>query len=146
VASIHWKNNLWAGETFMFFLRRAFMWKSTFSRTLSWSSGTCGVPSSWAPATTWRSTAGPQTWSPPSPPTRYSPARSTPRRTPTAASSTSRYRMHCKEDSNYVFPEIKQRGLVLNCHIHISVSDLYIPRIGPPILLQPNKQTDRGNI
>jgi hypothetical protein len=26
------------------------------------------------------------------------------------------------------------------------VSDLYIPMIGPPILLQPNMQTDRGNI
>jgi hypothetical protein len=39
--------------------------------------------------------------------------------------------MHCKEDSNYVFPEIKLRGLVPNFHIHTSVSDLYIPRIGP---------------
>jgi hypothetical protein len=44
---------------------------------------------------------------------------------------------HCKEDSNYVFPEIKLRDLVPKLHIHISVSDLYIPRIGPPILLKP---------
>jgi hypothetical protein len=29
---------------------------------------------------------------------------------------------------------------------HTSVSDLYIPRIDPPILLQPNRQTDRGNV
>jgi hypothetical protein len=49
---------------------------------------------------------------------------------------------HCKEDSNYVFPEIKLRGLVPNFNIHTSVSDLYIPRTGPPILLQPNRQTD----
>jgi hypothetical protein len=54
--------------------------------------------------------------------------------------------MHCKEDSNYVFLEIKLRGLVPSFHIHTSVSDLYIPRIRPPILLQPNRQTDRGNI
>jgi hypothetical protein len=51
-----------------------------------------------------------------------------------------------KEDSNYVFPEIKLRGLVQNFHIYTSVSDLYIPGIGLPILLQPNRQTDRGNI
>ncbi len=33
-----------------------------------------------------------------------------------------------------------------NFHIHVSVSDLYIPRIGLPIWLQPNRQTDHGNI
>ncbi len=33
-----------------------------------------------------------------------------------------------------------------NFHIHESVSDLYIPRIGPHILQQPNRQTDPGNI
>ncbi len=54
--------------------------------------------------------------------------------------------MHCKENSNYVFPEIKLRGLVPNDRIHAFVSDLYIPRISPPILLQLNMQTDRGNI
>ncbi len=42
---------------------------------------------------------------------------------------------HCKEDLIYVFPEIKLRGLVLNSYIHVSVSDLYIPLIGPPVLL-----------
>ncbi len=31
-------------------------------------------------------------------------------------------------------------------YIHVSVSDLYIPRIGLPILLQPNRQTDPENI
>ncbi len=55
-------------------------------------------------------------------------------------------RLHCKEDSNYVFPEIKLRGLRPNFHIHVSVSDLYIPTIGPPIFQQQNRQTDRGNI
>ncbi len=33
-----------------------------------------------------------------------------------------------------------------NLHIHVSVSDIYITRIGLPILLYPNRQTDLGNI
>ncbi len=33
---------------------------------------------------------------------------------------------------------MKRRNLVTNFHIHVSVSDLYIPTIGP-------RQTDRGN-
>jgi hypothetical protein len=36
------------------------------------------------------------------------------------------------------------RGLVPNSYIHVSVSDLYILRIGLPILLQENRWTDRG--
>jgi hypothetical protein len=40
--------------------------------------------------------------------------------------------MHCKEDPNDVFPEMKLQGLVPNFHIHVSVSDLCIPMIGPP--------------
>jgi hypothetical protein len=31
-----------------------------------------------------------------------------------------------------------------NFHLHVSVSDLYIPRIGPHIFLQQNMQIDRG--
>ncbi len=46
----------------------------------------------------------------------------------------------------YVCPEKKLRGLSPNFHIHVSVSDLYIPTIGPPIFLQPNRQTNRGNM
>ncbi len=56
----------------------------------------------------------------------------------------------------YVFPEMKLRGLLFpkqnynvlsgNFYIHAFVSDLYIPRIGLPIFLQPNRQTDLGNI
>jgi len=39
--------------------------------------------------------------------------------------------LHCKEGPIYVFPEMKLRGLVPHFHIHLSVSDLYIPTIGP---------------
>jgi hypothetical protein len=61
----------------------------------------------------------------------------------------------------YAFPEMKlctvqcAASLVLkqnynvlspNFHIHVSVSELYISRISLPILLQPNRQTDPGNI
>ncbi len=45
-----------------------------------------------------------------------------------------------------MFPEKELRGLSPNFHILVSVSDLYIPRIGPPIFLQQNRQTDSGNI
>ncbi len=43
---------------------------------------------------------------------------------------------HCNEDQIYVFSEIemKLRGLIPNFHIHVSVGDLYVPRILPPIL------------
>jgi hypothetical protein len=40
-------------------------------------------------------------------------------------------KLHCKEISIYVFPEKEA-----NFHIRVSVSDLYIPKIGPPIFLQ----------
>jgi hypothetical protein len=53
---------------------------------------------------------------------------------------------HCKENPIYVFPEKKLRGLSPNFHIHVSESNLYSPTIGPPIFLQQNRQTDRGNI
>jgi hypothetical protein len=33
-----------------------------------------------------------------------------------------------------------------NFHIHVSMRDLYIPRIGLPILLQEKMWTDPGNI
>jgi hypothetical protein len=40
---------------------------------------------------------------------------------------------HCKEILfMYVLPEKKLRGLSPNFHIHVSVSDLYFPTIGPP--------------
>ncbi len=41
--------------------------------------------------------------------------------------------LHCKEISTYVFPEKELRGLSPNLNIHVPVSDLNIPTIGPPI-------------
>jgi hypothetical protein len=41
---------------------------------------------------------------------------------------------------------MKLCGLIPNSYIHVSVSDLYIPRIGLPIWLQQNRQADPGNI
>jgi hypothetical protein len=46
---------------------------------------------------------------------------------------------------------MKLRGLIPNIHIHISVSNLYISTIGPPMLLQLNrniswKYTNRSQI
>ncbi len=40
----------------------------------------------------------------------------------------------------------KSHLCISNFHIHVSVSDLHIPRIGPHILLQQNRHTDPGNI
>ncbi len=44
----------------------------------------------------------------------------------------------------YVFPDKEVRGLSPYFHIHVFVSDLYIPRIGQRIFLPLNRQTDRG--
>ncbi len=49
--------------------------------------------------------------------------------------------LHCNGNTIYVFPEMKLCGLILNSYIHVSVSDLYISRMGLPILLQQNRQT-----
>jgi hypothetical protein len=56
--------------------------------------------------------------------------------------------LHCNENRIYVFPEQELRGLIPNLHIHVSVSDLYIPKIGPHIFLQQNRnrKANRGNI
>jgi hypothetical protein len=43
--------------------------------------------------------------------------------------------LHRKEDPIYVCPELNLQGLIPTSHIHVSVSDIYIPRIGLPILL-----------
>jgi hypothetical protein len=40
------------------------------------------------------------------------------------------------EISKQIFPEKEYRGLSPNFYIHASVSDLYIPTIGLPILLE----------
>jgi hypothetical protein len=41
---------------------------------------------------------------------------------------------------------MKLSALVPSSYIHVSVSDLYFPRIGLPIWLQQNRQTDPGKI
>ncbi len=43
---------------------------------------------------------------------------------------------HNTENSKQIFPEKEFRGISPNFNIHVSVSYLYIPRIGLPILLQ----------
>jgi hypothetical protein len=40
------------------------------------------------------------------------------------------------ENSKQIFPEKEMRGHIPNFHIHVSVSDLYIPTNDLPILLQ----------
>jgi hypothetical protein len=50
----------------------------------------------------------------------------------------------CTENSKHIFPEMKFRGLVPNSYIHVSVSDLYIPTIGPSLLLQQNRWTKKS--
>jgi hypothetical protein len=42
---------------------------------------------------------------------------------------------HCSENLKHIFPEMKLFGLVPHFCINVSVSDLYIPTIGPPTLL-----------
>ncbi len=47
----------------------------------------------------------------------------------------------------FLYSQNELRGLSPNFHIHVPVSDLYIPRIiGLNIFLQQSSQTDRGNI
>jgi hypothetical protein len=40
------------------------------------------------------------------------------------------------ENLKQIFPEKEYRGLSLNLHIHVSVSELYIPSMGLPALLE----------
>jgi hypothetical protein len=49
------------------------------------------------------------------------------------------------ENSKQTFPERNCSGLSPNFHMHVPVSDLYIPTIGLPILLQENMWTPPGN-
>jgi hypothetical protein len=52
---------------------------------------------------------------------------------------------HNTENSKQIFPEKELRGLSPNFLIHVSVNDLYIPAIGPPILLREKMWTDPGD-
>jgi hypothetical protein len=50
------------------------------------------------------------------------------------------------EHSKHIFPEKELVGHSPNSYIQVSVSDLYIPQIGLPILLQENRWAECGNI
>jgi hypothetical protein len=61
--------------------------------------------------------------------------------------------MHCKEKNaenwKQIFPEKEYRGLSPNFQIHVSVSELYIPTMELPFLLEEIcgvDWTDPGNI
>ncbi len=49
------------------------------------------------------------------------------------AQSSRWFKLHCKGNSVYIFLFWELRGLSPNFYIHVSVSDLYIPRIGSHI-------------
>jgi hypothetical protein len=51
-----------------------------------------------------------------------------------------------KRKSPLLIPFLELRGLSPSFHIHVSVSDLYISRIGPHNFMQQNRQIDRGNL
>jgi hypothetical protein len=51
---------------------------------------------------------------------------------------------HCKEHSIYVFLFWELRSLSPNFHIHVSMNNLFTPRISSHISLQQNRQTDPG--
>jgi hypothetical protein len=53
---------------------------------------------------------------------------------------------HNTENAKQIFPEKELRGLSPSFHSHVSVSDLYIPTIGLPILLQENMWINPGTI
>ncbi len=52
--------------------------------------------------------------------------------------------IHNPEIWKQIFPEKKLCGRSPNFHIHVSMSDLYIPTNGLSILLQENMWTDLG--
>jgi hypothetical protein len=53
---------------------------------------------------------------------------------------------HNTQNSKQTFPEKELLGYSPNFHIHVSVSDLYIPTTDQLILLQENMWTYPGNI
>jgi hypothetical protein len=48
------------------------------------------------------------------------------------------------ENLKQIFPEKEYRGLSPNFHIHVSVSELYIPTMGLPVLLEKICRLIRG--
>ncbi len=61
-------------------------------------------------------------------------------------SSNPTLQRHNTENSKQIFPGKELCGHSPNSYIYVSVSELYIPTIGLPILLQENKWTDLENI
>jgi hypothetical protein len=58
-------------------------------------------------------------------------------------------RVHCKAIFYLCIPRkrtARPQSHIPHFHIHASVSDLYIPMIGPPIFLNQNMQADLGDI
>ncbi len=58
------------------------------------------------------------------------------------------YCLHCNENSIHAFIFWELHGPCPNFNIHVSVSDIYIPRISQQFtyFLQQDRQIDRGNI
>ncbi len=54
--------------------------------------------------------------------------------------------LQCKQDPICVFPEMKLLGLVPNFHIHVSVSDLHIPKDSPPKEERSSEYINRSQI
>jgi hypothetical protein len=56
-----------------------------------------------------------------------------------SATSHATLQTHNTENSKQIFPGKELRGYSTSFYIFVSVSDLYIPLIGLPILLQENR-------
>jgi hypothetical protein len=57
-----------------------------------------------------------------------------------------RFEAHCTENPIYIgIPRNETARPVPNTYIHVSVSNLHIPKIGLPIWLQKNRQIHPGN-
>ncbi len=63
-----------------------------------------------------------------------------------SAKFSTNYETHNTENSKQIFPGKELCGYSLNSYIQVSVSSLYIPLIGLPILLQENRWAERGNL
>jgi hypothetical protein len=64
----------------------------------------------------------------------------------TTANKRGALQRHITKNSKQIFPEKQLRGYSPIFHIHVSVSDLHIPTIDLPILLQENMLTNSENI
>ncbi len=51
-------------------------------------------------------------------------------------------RAYTAENLKQIFSEKEYRGLSPNFHIHVSVSELYIPTMGVPVLLEEIQYVD----